>query len=188
MVSTPGYMGYPGGVSGATGCAVASSTWQEREQPSLSRRFPSSHCSLRPRSTMRSPQTGLLQSVRQASERKSEFPEPPSHCSPGSTLPLPQPTVTSSRRHMLLQASLGRVLPSSHSSPRRESTTPSPQEGFVQLKRQASAAVELLNAPVSHSSPESTVPLPQLEGISLVDLSIHHRSCGSHRRTARPAR
>src|SRR5262245_14476731 len=89
---------------------------------------------------------------------------------PGSTIPSPQ-TNPGSLRHVALQPSQLRRLPSSHSSPlsttpsppsRPLSTTPSPRCARRQSLRHASATASLLAAPSSHCSHCATAtPSPQ---------------------------
>src|SRR5699024_6499103 len=59
--------------------------------------------------------------------------------------------------------------PSSQASP--SSTTPSPQEGKVQLVRHASGSVSALASPSSHSSPSSSSPSPQVAATGSHSLS-----------------
>src|SRR5262249_10130411 len=92
-------------------------------------------------------------SVRQSAPQPSPgLKLPSSHCSPGSTMPLPQNSTTQAE-----QPSPGLKLPSSHSST-PASTMPSPQRALRQVPRQASLSSPL---PSSHCSPGSTTPLPQ---------------------------
>src|SRR3989344_1605457 len=69
---------------------TAASSVHVEEHPSPDVTLPSSHCSLNCGSITWSPQTGLMQVLRQRSGRRSWFREPSSHCSPRSTVSSPQ--------------------------------------------------------------------------------------------------
>src|SRR6185503_8393124 len=129
---------------------------QVLRQRSVSVVFPSSHSST-PERTKPSPHAALLQSLRHAS---ALLVLPSSHC---SAVALRKPSPQTFALQSLRQASSFVLLPSSHASELLGSFTPSPQNGDTQVVRHASGVVSELASPSSHSSPSSTLPLPQVD-------------------------
>src|SRR5690606_35819774 len=118
-------------------------------QASVSLVLPSSHSSVL--STIPLPQGGSLLQLLEQSSPSSVFPSSQSSLFDTCTNPSPQVA----RVQSLVQVSVFRLLPSSHSS--SPLTMPSPQLGRLQESVQPSVLSEL---PSSHSSRSSTTPLP----------------------------
>src|SRR6185312_13310137 len=129
---------------------------------------PSSHCSLRARSILLSPQKATVQSRLQLPDSVGQsLPHdavsarsgPGSHSSPLSTVPLPH---FSSDLQSAEQPSPDAVLPSSQTSPLMVSTMPLPQVSFDLQSAEQPSPETLL--PSSQTSPlqVSTMPLPQV--------------------------
>src|SRR5690625_873675 len=121
--------------------------------------LPSSHSS--PSSMMPLPQTGRVMAW-QVREQWFGVPlfSPSSQTSPSSMTPLPQTGVVVPLHWLLQWFGVPFCSPSSQVSPAQVLTMPSPQRAAVQ------SALQLALAPTSsHSSPASTMPLPQTEGV-----------------------
>src|SRR5262245_64249457 len=101
-------------------------------------------------------EVATVQSLRQPSH---SFWLPSSHCSPGSTRPLPQTSIL----QVLEQPSPERVLKSSHSSPQFASICPLPQPSVWQKCEHPSQSTALPSSQVSPSS-TSTTPSPHRGG------------------------
>lgn len=166
--------------------AAAYSFSQTEEQPSPSRRLPSSHCSGEVRISL--PQIGrhtvgfptqpYPRSVMQDAEQPSPLTRfPSSHPSPASRSPFPQSCTEdmleeeSGQIHSVLQGDpSGQGIPHSHCSPTSRRLFPHRDMLRLEAEDRAQRHCRLQNAPAgqatphSHCSPVSMTPFPQSEG------------------------